>query len=38
MALKPMLIDYVALIMQRFKQFMQHHIQQQDIKQAKSLT
>ena len=35
---KPMLTDQIALIMQLFEQFMQHYIQQQGIKQAKSRT
>ena len=38
MAQQPMLADYVALIMQLFEKFMQHYIQQQGIKQAKSRT
>ena len=38
MAQKPMLDDHVAVIMQLFELFIQHRIQQQDIKQANLLT
>ncbi len=35
MANKPMLADYVALIIQRFERLMQHPIEQQSVKRGK---
>ena len=38
MVQRPMLTDYVAVIMQLFEQFMQHRIEKQGVTQTKPLT